>query len=119
MQVTEFDLQQEAGVIQTLEMLPKYENDVELLKEVRKSNKLNIYVRPTTSWSLACEGNTATSKTAFFSTLYMAGINRSYKAYQDSVHWWSTEDATHASDQFYIDLEEELDRGFSVVFMIH
>lgn len=119
LEVSEFDLQQEAGVIRTLEMLPKYENDVELLKEVRKSNDLSVYVRPTTSWSLACERNSATSKTAFFTTLYMAGINRSYKDYQSAFQWWNSDGGTHHSDEFYIDLEEELDRGFSVVFMIH
>ena len=48
MSISEYDLQEAAGVIQTLEMLPKYGNDVELLKKVRKDNKLHFYSRSTT-----------------------------------------------------------------------
>lgn len=35
MPITEYDLQESSGVLESLELLPKYGNSVELLKKVR------------------------------------------------------------------------------------
>ena len=55
MSITEYDLQESSGVLESLELLPKYGNSVELLKKVRKQNNLNFFTRSTTEWSLYCK----------------------------------------------------------------
>ena len=54
MDITEYDLQRNSGVLEKMELLPKYGNSVELLKKVRQQNNMSFFTRATTYWSLEC-----------------------------------------------------------------
>lgn len=71
---TEYELQVQANVIQTLRGLPRYENYVESLIDERKQNELQLYSRPTTGWSMDCEKDHETSRAIFFHEIVETGL---------------------------------------------
>ena len=70
----ELELQKEAGVIDSLDKLPRYTGKLEPMKEARKSNILNLYTRSSTSWSLACEAFHGSSRAMFYHQIVLAGL---------------------------------------------
>ena len=50
--MTEYDIMDKSGIFTALERLPKYHDQVENLKAIKREKRLEFFVKPTILWNL-------------------------------------------------------------------
>ncbi len=59
-QISEYDLQKESGVLAVIQELPMGKEYLESVLDEKQSNIYKLWIRPTIPWKLECEGIAAT-----------------------------------------------------------